>query len=461
MADSSHENDFSKTLFVAVHAGAGFHSEEKSAEYKDLCKKACLQAMCLLKKKKPAPEAVTAAVSVLEDSDLSNAGRGSNLTITGCVECDASVMEGCSCMFGAMGCVSGVVNPVQVACRLLQFQQNCSLSLGRVPPSVLVGTGATDWAKQQGFSCEDHQKLITGNSNRMYKKYMRKLERAERLSTAKKARCTDDNGAFATSESQCTHGSSPDLLNFSTSLTSTPGETCSHRDRTISSLRTDSKTSEVTLSSDDGGLDLDKDHRECDAVGEQKGGRDGMVDDLHENPAQDTVGAVCVDWEGNVSAAVSSGGIWLKTPGRLGPAAMYGAGCWAQNAGKGVPGVAVVTSGCGEHVMRTSLAKTCADCLVNAEDATEGLHTCFSQHFLESRLLSGVCSRLAGAVAVRITHTQHSVPDVEVCWGHTTDSMALGYLRGDGQKPKTLISRLSEGCRAGSSFTMSSAVFSH
>lgn len=34
---------------------------------------------------------------------------------------------------------------------------------------------------------------------------------------------------------------------------------------------------------------------------------------------QDTVGALCVDHQGNVAAASSSGGIWLKHPGRLGP----------------------------------------------------------------------------------------------------------------------------------------------
>ena len=54
--------------------------------------------------------------------------------MTGSVECDASVMDGASCLFGAVGCVSGILNPVQVAHRVLESQRNCSLSLGRVPP---------------------------------------------------------------------------------------------------------------------------------------------------------------------------------------------------------------------------------------------------------------------------------------------------------------------------------------
>ncbi|KAK7505412.1 hypothetical protein BaRGS_00003157 [Batillaria attramentaria] len=382
-------------LFVAVHAGAGYHSADKEPDYKMICKKACMQAMAVLNEKKSASEAATRAVSVLEDADLTNAGRGSSLTMAGTVECDASLMDGSSSLFGAVGCISGVVNPVKIAHQLLVRQRDSCLSHGRIPPSVLVGDGARQWAEHQGFAVSEHHKLVTEKTKQLHNKYKRRIER-DQSHDSKKVK-VDNDDIFE-------NGASP------------------HTGQIQS-------TKEVQAPAED------------------------------TSSVHDTVGAVCVDCDGHIAAAASSGGIWLKQPGRLGPAAMYGAGCWAQDPNSGNPGIAVITSGCGEHIMRTLLAKTCAEHVKTADNASQGLSSCFQSQFLASNFLRNIESKLGGAVALKKTEID-GVSEVELVWGHTTESMAVGYMSGNNHKPKTLISRLAGGCLPGTSFTMSGAHFS-
>lgn len=78
-------------------------------------------------------EAVTVATAVLENSELTNAGYGSNLTIDGYVECDASVMDGRNMCFGAVGAVTRIKNPVCLAEKIC-CNQNKEMTLGRIPP---------------------------------------------------------------------------------------------------------------------------------------------------------------------------------------------------------------------------------------------------------------------------------------------------------------------------------------
>lgn len=76
------------------------------------------------------------------------------------------------------------------------------------------------------------------------------------------------------------------------------------------------------------------------------------VKDLY---AGDTVGAVAFDSEGNLAAATSTGGLFLKLPGRVGDSPIPGAGVYAEN---GV--VAVSATGVGEVMMKLSLASRIA-----------------------------------------------------------------------------------------------------
>jgi len=87
----------------------------------------------------------------------------------------------------------------------------------------------------------------------------------------------------------------------------------------------------------------------------------------------------CLYSNGDVAAACSSGGIALKTPGRAGQAAVYGSGAWAEN---GPTSVALTTSGCGEHLIRASLAHKIANEVPFKADPTSALHSAMQRHFI-------------------------------------------------------------------------------
>ncbi|XP_074944349.1 LOW QUALITY PROTEIN: threonine aspartase 1 [Phalacrocorax aristotelis] len=400
--------------FVLVHAGAGYHSESKAKEYKHVCKRACQKAIEKLQAGALATDAVTAALIELEDSPFTNAGLGSNLNLLGEIECDASIMDGKSLNFGAVGALSGIKNPVSVANRLLCEGQKGKLSAGRIPPCFLVGEGAYRWAVDHGIPACPPGIMATRFSLAAFKRNKRKLELAEKVETdlmqLKKRRQSNEKG----SRVMCSACGRPPKAN-------------------------------------DGG----------------KGG-DQIELYLPENDSGtlDTVGAVVVDQEGNVAAAVSSGGLALKHPGRVGQAALYGCGCWAENTGAHTPySTAVSTSGCGEHLVRTILARECS-CALQTEDAHQALLETMQNKFIGSPFLANEDGVLGGVIVLRScrcsaeTESSQEKPTllVEFLWSHTTESMCVGYMSAQDGKAKTHISRLPPGAVAGQSVAIEGGV---
>uniref|UniRef100_H0YW64 Threonine aspartase 1 n=1 Tax=Taeniopygia guttata TaxID=59729 RepID=H0YW64_TAEGU len=385
--------------FVLVHAGAGYHSESKAKEYKHVCKRACQKAIEKLQAGALATDAVTAALIELEDSPFTNAGLGSNLNLLGEIECDASIMDGKSLNFGAVGALSGIKNPVSVANRLLCEGQKGKLSAGRIPPCFLVGEGAYRWAVDHGIPACPPGIMATRFSLAAFKRNKRKLELAEKVET--------------------------DLIQLKKRRQSNEKE------------------------NDSGTLD--------------------------------TVGAVVVDQEGNVAAAVSSGGLALKHPGRVGQAALYGCGCWAENTGAHNPySTAVSTSGCGEHLVRTILARECS-CALQTEDAHQALLETMQNKFIApaycgectsdgwirgSPFLANEDGVLGGVIVLRSCRcsaepeSSQEKPTllVEFLWSHTTESMCVGYMSAQDGKAKTHISRLPPGAVAGQSVAIEGGV---
>ncbi|NWR89284.1 TASP1 aspartase, partial [Furnarius figulus] len=368
--------------FVLVHAGAGYHSESKAKEYKHVCKRACQKAIEKLQAGALATDAVTAALIELEDSPFTNAGLGSNLNLLGEIECDASIMDGKSLNFGAVGALSGIKNPVSVANRLLCEGQKGKLSAGRIPPCFLVGEGAYRWAVDHGIPACPPGIMATRFSLAAFKRNKRKLELAEKVET--------------------------DLIQLKKRRQSNEKE------------------------NDSGTLD--------------------------------TVGAVVVDQEGNVAAAVSSGGLALKHPGRVGQAALYGCGCWAENTGAHTPySTAVSTSGI--YYFYKYLTKLLSFCN-GIKDAHQALLETMQNKFIGSPFLANEDGVLGGVIVLRSCRCSAQPESaqekptllVEFLWSHTTESMCVGYMSAQDGKAKTHISRLPPGAVAGQSVAIEGGV---
>lgn len=137
------------TFTLAIHGGAGvILREDLGAELEQAYRTGLQEALdagfAVLKRGGPALEAVKAAVIVLEDNILFNAGRGAVFSKTGIHEMDASVMDGATLLAGAVASVRNVRNPIDLAYEVMNNSNHVFLS----------GDGANEFALKQGIKME-------------------------------------------------------------------------------------------------------------------------------------------------------------------------------------------------------------------------------------------------------------------------------------------------------------------
>ncbi|MBC7909092.1 MAG: isoaspartyl peptidase/L-asparaginase, partial [Pyrinomonadaceae bacterium] len=128
-----------------IHGGAGTivksnMTPEMEAEYRARLREALLAGYNILKNDGTSLDAVEAAIKIMEDSPLFNAGKGAVFTSEGTIELDASIMDGKTLKAGSVAGVKHLKNPVSVA-RLVMEQS---------PHVMLIGDGAEAFAKQKG-----------------------------------------------------------------------------------------------------------------------------------------------------------------------------------------------------------------------------------------------------------------------------------------------------------------------
>ena len=133
------------TPVIAIHGGAGTtRKSEMTAARAAAYGKVLEEALEAAYAESTALEAVTAAVVVLEDSPLFNAGRGSCFNAEGEIEMDAAIMDGASLRAGAVAAVRRIRNPVLAARAVMEHSRHV----------LLAGRGAEQFSRQHGVKFE-------------------------------------------------------------------------------------------------------------------------------------------------------------------------------------------------------------------------------------------------------------------------------------------------------------------
>ncbi|RTE87307.1 MULTISPECIES: isoaspartyl peptidase/L-asparaginase family protein [Gammaproteobacteria] len=133
-------------IAIAIHGGAGTItrdnlSREKEAEIREALTLATEAGYAVLESGGEAVDAVQAAIQVLEENPLFNAGRGAVYTYEGRHELDASIMLGDTLEAGAVSGVTNIKSPIEAARAVMERSRHVFLS----------GEGAESFAREQGL----------------------------------------------------------------------------------------------------------------------------------------------------------------------------------------------------------------------------------------------------------------------------------------------------------------------
>lgn len=493
---------------VAVHLGAGnsYHDEESLNLAKRICEQVMLQnsAQLLLSSSKkrrknalnqqdqvynenqlqPNSDKITAELAVvhlvklMEDHQSLNCGYGSNLNIKGQVECDASLMSDKTQMWAGVGAVSGCRNPILLA-KSLYDHRNVPRPLDLVQPNLLVGSGAKQWMRERcPYLSVMDSKMVSSKAFSTYQKLKSKYDAAMRMTPF--YRGGDPIGGYEANvkrvkyghkklsirhpyhvdridQSQCNHTSSSSSTNLD------HGFYCVHKQAEINgrespaspATRREFSNQEIRGVQASSNAEPTSKDSHISSSGAQAFKNEKDIE--RANQRLDTVGAIAVDINNNFASAISSGGILLKCKGRVGQAALPGAGCWSEDS------VAITTTGVGEYLTLSMFAKKFHDKVQTlrllydlghvekkpdlSDMINNGIEECF-EDLTNSAALAHVNpkERLAGMLAVSSLNSKSSpdrvdTKDLYLSYAHNTTSMCVGHMTCDDIVGHSVMSR--------------------
>lgn len=158
---------------LVIHGGAGVierasMSPELEAQYRARLSEALAAGYRILDQGGSALDAVIAAVTVMEDSPLFNAGKGAVLNADGFCEMDASIMNGATLQAGAVAGLQHIKNPLHLARDVMEKSKHV----------FLIGEGAEQFAWSLGYARTPNEYFQTDFRRKQ-------LERAKLLESKK------------------------------------------------------------------------------------------------------------------------------------------------------------------------------------------------------------------------------------------------------------------------------------
>ena len=137
---------------IAIHGGSGTIRKEDFTESRELEVRATLQRAVtaghqILTSGGSSLDAVTLAITILEDSPHFNAGKGAVFNAEGKNELDASIMDGSNLSAGAVAAVHNIRNPILLARKVMSDSVHV----------MLMGEGAEVFARNHDIEFEDDE----------------------------------------------------------------------------------------------------------------------------------------------------------------------------------------------------------------------------------------------------------------------------------------------------------------
>ncbi|HLN52349.1 MAG TPA: isoaspartyl peptidase/L-asparaginase [Lentimicrobium sp.] len=173
-----HSTNAQNEYVLVIHGGAGNILVEQMdrvqiEEYNLKLKEALAAGESILATGGKSLDAVIAAVRVLEDSPLFNAGKGAVYNAEGKHELDASIMDGQTGKAGAVAGTSTIKNPILAA----------RLAMDSSAHVLLSGKGADQFAKSHGLEMVENSYFDSDKAEKEYKRIKEKLDTEGRKGT--------------------------------------------------------------------------------------------------------------------------------------------------------------------------------------------------------------------------------------------------------------------------------------